>query len=150
MKKVIAVAVLAVASMANAQSGNTETWTNGLIYCPNASFPNFFCHVPTSDGGSLTFNVYVQSDGTFTDGHISKSNASGVPEFSSTNWSGKNLSGTFSGTNPDGIAFSGNNSEVVSTCHHYWGGGRVGRRLVTVACVTGGTGSVTFGPSAAN
>ena len=147
MKKWIAVTVLAFATSAKSHAPVTETWTN----LPNGQCqasvkaPSYFCSIRTDDGGVLTIYVTLQPDGTFTNGHISKSdlycyNGICAPTFTSVNWAGANLSGSFSGTQPDGSTFYGNAKEVLGSVKYC--AGKYGCHCQTG--VVSGSGSVTL------
>ncbi len=89
--------------LVKAQSGTTDNWQN----VPNQGRcqssirpPSYFCSIPTDDGSLLSIYVTLQPDGSFTNGQISKGaeycyNGQCAPSFSTNNWSGSNLSGTF-------------------------------------------------------
>lgn len=151
MNKLLAVAVLLLAVSAKAQAPTTESWTN----LPNGRCqssirpPSYFCFVtvqdPSPDGSlqasTLTIYVTLQPDGTFTNGQISKSDLYGnPPTFNATNWTGANLSGTFSGTNPDGSTFSGTATEVLGPVKYC--AGKYGCHYATG--VVSGNGSMTI------
>ena len=108
----------------SAQSTNTDTWTNvpSSGVCQNTvKPPSYYCSAQVSEPSgtsTLWFNVMVQPDGTFTNGHISKSDLyNNPPQFNAVNWTGTlqdgTFSGTFSGVMPDGTPFSGNASETL-------------------------------------
>src|SRR6266852_623011 len=130
--KLAALAVLALAFTAKAQAPTTENWTNNAnARCQSSvTYPSYYCNGTTTTGSSWAFYITVQPDGTFSNGTFTLTNYDGTPSFTAVNWAGANLSGSFSGTNPDGTLFSGNATEVLGqvricagrySCHYVTG-----------------------------